>query len=234
MLLKSYSIVSGLVVAFLVISCGGGNGSGSGDNSLKLSINYNFDESSGATAINSVSDAWHGTIFGADRVPGSSGNALRFGDPEDYLEIEIVPNPGMSPPVSLENNTIAIDADVYFDNLDINETYHFFGSHSTGMGCFRILVRDGNFLLQIYNYGTGTSFWLDVVESNFPFQINTWYEISIFYNGDEAVISIDGIENARVSYIASLKDIYNNLYIGGIGQSSPQSFPGTIDQFYFN
>ncbi len=234
MRLKSFPIGIGLVVAFIVISCGGGNGSGSDDTRLKLSINYNFDEPSGATAINSVSDVWHGTIFGADRVPGSSGNALRFGDPEDHLMIEIAPNPGMSPPVSLENNTIAIDADVYFDNLDINETYHFFGSHSTGIGCFRILVQDGNFLLQIYNNGTGTSFWFDVVESNFPFQTNTWYDISIFYNGDEGVISIDGIENARASFTASFQDIYNNLYLGGIGQSSPQSFPGIIDQFYLN
>lgn len=195
---------------------------------------YHFDETEDATAFNSNFNSLHGQIMGATRGIGKINNALSFElDLPSYIRFPLFDGE-RHVVIDFPYNEISIEAWVKFESLDPQITYHFFGDQRFGVKSFRIDIVEGQFRFILYTNSTGSES-IELIRSNFEFNVDTWYHFAFNYNGEEAKIYINGEINNTSQIVGSLYSVINTLYLGGVPDSSgTNSFPGYIDEFLFS
>lgn len=231
--MKFFLVLSSVAVAMFLTGCGSSS-KGDDDSSQELGNEaiYNF-EGSGSTAINSSFDNMHGTISGASRISGRVGNALSYeANSPSYVELNIEQgNINEELVVDFPDNQISIEGWYNFSEISDTGEYYVFGGRSYGLNPFDLVFLNGSFKLTLI-YEGNTHNPIDIIESDYNFEADIWYYISITYDGDIARLYIDGVENASNAIIKPVSRAHNNLFLGGVRPSgNTDSFPGAIDEF---
>ena len=181
---------------------------------------YPFDEVAGNVAHDYSGLNNHGTIFGASRVAGHSGNGLLFG--ADDARVEIANS------VLFFDGLIAIGAWINPAIIEAGKVYRIIGSYNYGGLYFQI--RDGR--LEVLHEGQSYHF------GNVMIQSGVWTYIEFTSNGADIVTYINGVEDARTNITLPIK-FFSNISIGAnrvrITGGYPltdivEEFPGVIDQ----
>lgn len=231
-----------LVMLSILTSCGGGGISNNENNDSPQSVFhlgheafYSFDEATGSKVYNSNFDELHGQITLVQRVPGKVNRALSFsgGDVSNVFFPSTEAN-ASGPPVniSFSGNSISIEAWVQFKELDPDISYHLFGNaNSNGLQSFiyQINNKQIQFLISPEENGRAT---VELLKSNYLFELNTWYHIAFTYDESRARIYVNGEVHAQKSIILNVQDYVNRLYLGG--GSDSKSFSGIIDEVRFS
>ncbi|GFO66897.1 hypothetical protein GMLC_04760 [Geomonas limicola] len=213
----------------LIVGCGGGGGSNSATGVTDLT--YKFDESSGATAANSSASFFNGTIYGANRVAGKSGNALHFGSSGARVEIPMLdPNkagqPGYYLQLPFETNTISIDSWISLDSISLNSIHQIVGSGDGGLTSFRFQINNGKLELAVND----NFLWKSVILGNQVLTAGAWHHVAVTYNGTLATLYIDGAPDATNNITYQIPTNYNTLYVADIGEGPDHQLLGVIDE----
>jgi hypothetical protein len=221
-------VVAGISLLILLTSCGGSSSGGGSSSSGVSEFNYKFDETSGATAVNSTGGGYYnGVIYGAGRVPGKVGNALQFTNSGDRVEIPII---NLSDVIPM-TGSITIDAWIKLDSAVASSAYFIIGNGGLGGSSFQLSIYN-NLVNFILNDNLGSTSWKTVITSTQTLAANTWYHIAATYDGTTANVYINGSLDNTVNKTYPVFPVYNTLFIGAIsyGGSVSKQFQGIIDE----
>ncbi|MFC3151009.1 LamG domain-containing protein [Litoribrevibacter euphylliae] len=233
--MKYLVVCASIILTSMLTGCGGGSGGNSSDDSISdlgTEAIYKF-EGNGTTAINSSFDKMHGTIVGAIRVEGKVGKALSFeSNNPSYVELNILSdNINEELIIDFPDNQISIEGWYKLSDFNNADEYYVLGSRNNGLNPFDLVFYNGNFKLTLFKDGYSDNS-VDVIESDYEFEKDVWYYVSITYDGDIARLYIDGIENTSNAIITPVSRAYNDLFLGGVPPNgNTDSFPGAIDEF---
>jgi len=171
---------------------------------------WKFDEGSGSTAYDSAGSN-NGTIYGATRTTGVSGDALDFDGEDDYVE---VPDDDSLNPV----NEISISYWIYNREYEqsglykwascpsepsspgSSRAYALWACSASGKAMFRIFASE-----DIY----------DEINTNSTLTIDRWYHVAATFNLGEARLFIDGqLDNTKTFSVSSIMNDAQPLTIG--------------------
>lgn len=234
-----------VIMSLSFYSCGGGGGGGGSSENIEESIvveeygptaYYSFDEDSGVTAFNSSFDELHGVLFGVRRVEGKINNALDFSLNGAYLEFKICCNED-SIEINFPNNSFTIAAWIKPNNVEFDTIYPLFGGWYGSLQSMRLRINNSALELLLYPLNSGIP--NSLVTSSLPIVNNQWQHIAVTYNGTQAIVYIDGLENNVSDISMPVEKIFNTYFIGGIplnhsAGGGAHNFPGIIDEFYFS
>jgi hypothetical protein len=189
---------------------------------------FKFDESAGPEIVNSVPRKFpdggataNGQIFGAARIPGRSGGALRFGPSGARAEIP------MDVPIIL-NGQITVKFWVRPQRVDAGSQYHLVGNGHYGIATFRISLESGKVVLSVPD----STVWRNIVTATTALSVDRWTHVAVTYDSTRGYVYLDGQEDASSMAIYPLENQYNRLYIGAIDTANfmwEKEFPGDID-----
>jgi len=216
-------------------ACSAAGGHWYGEICYSKDSKYTFDETEAAIAHNTSFNELHGEIVGASQVAGKVNNALYFGaNLPSFVSIKVMPN-NMNDDFILDfpDNKLTIEAWYKFETLNSDEDYYIFGGTSWGLNSFDLVLEDSQFTLYFFFNGQSEDS-TEIIKSDYSFETDRWYHISIVYTGSEGIIYIDGTLNESSPIIHPVSRVYNTLTIGGARSfSGVNSFPGSIDEFTF-
>lgn len=194
-----------------------------------LVAHYSFDEGSGSVAFDSSHFGNHGSIDGATRVEGKSGNALMFDGNDDKIYIE-------------NSNGVAVTGAITVEawvKPKIGRTFNGILSKGRRAGCgyscedYRLLVAGD---VALFGFSDATS-PAQEVSSSTELESDTWYHIAGTWDGttrDGGIrIYINGeLDNTATSTKTSITDRYDLVIGGGTNDDShaDRRFRGTLDE----
>ena len=175
---------------------------------------WKLNENAGAIAYDSIG-TYNGTIYGASRIAGISGNALQF-DGNDYVEINdrIIENYPFTIGVWLKTTSSSSQAVVNLANSGATNSYY--GIDIASGGAVRSVARDTN-----ARYITGV-------------QINDgqWHHIVAVYSSPGSrTLYVDGVLNGTSSSSSTFNINSDRWSFGRWGHSTPSNyFTGDMDE----
>jgi hypothetical protein len=181
---------------------------------------YHFDETGGSTAVDASGNGFDGTIFGAPRVSGQVGTALEFDNSSNRVEIVAL---DIDPPYIFENDQISIETWIRPTALDVGTDYFVFGGGEAGSQSFKLIVVDRKLTFQLWNFG-----WETIIESDTSLDLDTWTDAAVTFDGDEALLYLNGAEDSAVTKPFPIGPAANTLFIGGTDGAG--AFAGDIDE----
>ncbi|AXQ29003.1 LamG domain-containing protein [Solimonas sp. K1W22B-7] len=215
-----------------ITACGSGGGGGDNDGEFGSTAFYKFDEESGSTATNSRFNAFHGTLVGVQRTEGRFGRGVDFtAQPSAHVLFDICchgdVNGNGSLYIDFPNNQITMAMWVRPVSASTETIYPILGGNDFGVQSFKLRLRENRLELLLYPPNNGAPFSL--IRSASLLSDQQWTHIALVYDGSTAVIYLNGEENSRVSLSAPVQTVHNDLFLGGIPETTP-SFPGRIDE----
>lgn len=246
---KIIHVILGFSLLSILTSCGDGEANYYYQNQPQTeedklinrsTLYYSFNESDGSIAYNSEFDDFHGTIVAASREPGKIGNALNFSNADgahvlfDICCYEDTDTGEGGMRVSFPENTVTLAGWLKPADMSMDTNYPIFGGSDYGAQSMKLRVNNGavEFLLFTENNGEAVS----LITSTSTIDNDVWTHVAVTYNGSQAIIYFNGIEDNQSNITMPIQDIINDYYIGGIpvvffiGPGEP-SFPGLIDEF---
>lgn len=243
-----YNLIS---IAFVVLACFlvscGSSGSEStndlaqdGSSQYGPTAYYSFDETDGDTAYNSGFDAFHGEIVWTSRETGKVGNALNFSNTDGaHVLFDICcyadPNTGEGGMwVSFPDDTLTLAAWLKPTAMSLDLIYPILGGWYGSVQSMKLRVNNGFVEFLLYPENNGDAVLL--ITSTSILSNDEWTHVSVTYDGSQAIIYINGIEDSNSNITMPIQDIINDYFIGGIPTSysagaGAHSFPGLIDEF---
>ena len=213
---------------------------------------WSFDETEGDTLYDETNNGNHGTIYGAKRIEGVSGNALSFDGDNDYARI---PKDGEPPPSILSDlGQGSISLWFKVDHIPTNygiapifyygaeEKCDFFDAANKGLiielGHSPIHYGSKRLYFTIWKNGcTYPSFCYD---SNFPISEGQWQHLVVvvgedyntgYLNGEEMVNRRYNFGNASYSQFFADAIAHEKLWLGkGHWDRTTQYYDGAIDE----
>lgn len=213
---------------------------------------WSFDETEGDTLYDETNNDNYGTIYGAKRIEGVSGNALSFDGENDYARI---PKDGEPPPSILSDlGQGSISLWFKVDHIPTNygiapifyygaeEKCDFFDAANKGLiielGHSPIHYGSKRLYFTIWRNGcTYPSFCYD---SNFPISEGEWHHLVVvvgedyntgYLNGEEMVNRRYNFGNASYSQFFADAIAHEKLWLGkGHWDRTTQYYDGAIDE----
>jgi hypothetical protein len=196
-------------------------------------LGWHLDEASG-NLIDSTGHGYVGTVYGATKVQGKSGNALSFDGIDDYVRA----TPSIS---QTTGSAVTIEFWMYMDSTGGTSIPFMFNWVTSPRRAFLVSPSPTNPQLQITDLCGETSY--AYINPNLE---NTWTFISLIFRTPNVVDSelyVNGI-NKTLTYVPHLGCPYNgplsnNINLGGysnFGNPNPPAasayfFKGMIDEF---
>jgi len=189
---------------------------------------FKFDESAGPVILNSGpprnpdGGAGNGQIFGAARIPGRFGGALRFGPSGARAEVP------MDFPI-IFNGQITVKFWARPQRVDAGSQYHLVGNGFGGIATFRISLESGKIVFSVPD----VTVWRNIVAATTALSVDRWTHVAVTYDSTRGHVYLDGKEDANSTAIYPLENQYNRLYIGAINTDVDmweKEFPGDIDE----
>ncbi len=232
-----------LIFAFLVatgicsiVGSGGGGGGGSdggggggGGAPTTQNVVFAFSEGTGNAITSSGALALEGQITGgAQWVQGRAGNALSFANDGSRAHLSY------GSAAQLDSQQLTVEAWIKPHSVPTDQTSLIVGVYFS----WKLQLANGKPEFWI-DYGLGSE-WAKLVSWNTVLIPDTWYHISVTYNGGQAKMYINGVlvdSSSRVytiSYAYSFGQYYGDMYIGGCTGCCGfidyiHSFPGVVE-----
>ena len=191
-----------------------------GNTSADLVGHWKLDEDSGTIAYDSSGNENHGDIMGSPSlVPGRFGMAMDFGQ-DNYI---VIPN---SDSMALEHVTMAAwvylrsyteDARILTQEVD-GDPYSTYSIMMSGGGYTKF-----EFRISLDNSRKRIPSIADV-------PLETWTHLAATYDGENAVIYIDGEVEVEQAQSGTVLTTDNPLYIGASQFWDPRFFDGLMDE----
>jgi hypothetical protein len=188
---------------------------------------WNFDEGSGTIAYDSSGNGNSGAIYGATWIGGRYGNGLNFDGISDYVDVgnSTILNPASAMSISAwiflesyagvgEGQRTIVERRKY----DVIHSYQFMIFPAGD-------CREGHVRFSLWSSGIE-----NVVDSVDAVTLNQWYHIVATYDGTNAKIYINGVQNAIASLSGSIDSTNLKTLIGAGDQGTTNFFNGTIDE----
>jgi FlaG/FlaF family flagellin (archaellin) len=174
---------------------------------------WKLNENTGTIAYDSINN-YDGTIYGAARITGKSGNALHF-DGNDYVEINnrIIEKYPFTIEVWLKTTSSGSQAVVNLANSDVTNSYY--GIDIASGGVVRSVARNPN------------SLYINGVQIN----DGQWHHIvAVYSSSGSRTLYVDGVLNGTSSSSSTFNTNSNRWTFGRWGSSKPGNyFSGDID-----
>ncbi len=247
-----------LAHVILLTACGGGDGAGgstsntgsTGNTQTNVAPNpapppntttvsqittfWTFDTVEGASSPAIYAPGLQAELSSASTTSGKFGNALKFDAtlPASYAKIQVLSLRGdISTYLSFPSTKIRIAMWVNPDSLSTNSTYHLFGNGFWGTKSFHVSLVNEKVHFDLFNPDNGNDD--PIVSSQTAISAGVWTHIAVTYDGSVAKIYVNGNEDASNRISHAVPSVYNNLFIGGVGDgSTPLTFPGSIDELF--
>jgi hypothetical protein len=181
---------------------------------------WHLDELSGATASDSSGNGNTGTLVNDPQwVAGKFGNALSFSSvSENYVEVTN----------DTELNPANITVEAWVNLSSFTSRPCIVGKGTGSIGAYYLVVETSGKVRLWYTLSTGN--W-HYVESTITLSTNTWYHLAGTYDGTDAKVYINGVEEGKKYDPGSLRMTDSNNVFIGCGPNAGYGFSdGIIDE----
>jgi len=181
---------------------------------------WKFNEKSGITANDSSRYRNTGTLTGASHLPIWSDKGIKFDGVDDYVDagnnasftnLNQITISAWINPKSLHNGS---NSKMFIGKFQADSDFYIGSTYLADTININFNTNNGNF-----NYN-----------SNTPLLMNTWYLISVVYNGSTISIYRNGIIDITPQPMTGIVNALYKLYIGKITDGNLYNWDGSIDE----
>ncbi|MDP2217798.1 MAG: LamG-like jellyroll fold domain-containing protein [Methanolobus sp.] len=176
---------------------------------------WKLNENAGTIAYDSINN-YDGTIYGAARIRGKSGNALHFDGADDYVQVNEKIITGYPFSISLWLNTTSSGSEQAVANLAYSSAQNsYYGIDMTSGGVVRLVARNTN------------ARYLNGVQIN----DGQWHHVvAVYRSSNDRTLYVDGVSAGTDGRGTNFNANSNRWTFGRWGDSTPSNyFNGYID-----